>query len=1419
MSVQGDRRLGGFRILEPLKDGTGSQGSVFKAVCEREAVPGVSCGEIVALKTMVVRDEDGALYSKFARRTAELQSIDHPNVIRYKGCFAESGPFSSMHVAVMELLEGETLKERLKVNTGGLDADEAIRITDAALAGLEAAAAIGLVHRDIKPGNIFLCKDGSVKLIDFEIARKEGGSVSTASGKFAGTFDYMAPEFADPNFRGDFRSDVFSMGVVMHEALTGDVPYARAKEKGEHADFAFLSRWSQRQEGLCAIRIRSSVKRLLSRADGVLSKALAENPSERYATPSEFRVGIKTILFRELRSEIHAYRLLRIVGRGGFGEVFKARIRGTGEFVAIKHLLKASYGDRFRREARIMRQLDDPAFVRFVDYFETQHAGNVESFLVMSFLPGMPGMSLRDAIKRHRDGHLPVRDVLEAFALYARALGMMHGRGIYHRDIKPSNLYYPEGAPSKSAIMDLGIARDVNGTATVGQVPGTLDYMPPEVVVGGSRGDAGMDIYALGLCLYEALAGKMAYPRLPTGPTAFAAFFARAKSRVAPVFDSPVVASNPVLKSLLVDMTAIDPSMRLSDADVLHRRLVDLLSDTMNPRSAVPARQAVVAPSRRSAPVGSPPRSSVHEILPPRTVATSSVASAERIPERLPEPSGGRGFPVRLFWVMAVAAAIGAGAMLGWPALNGWIEEYRRKSAERRQHEIELERQKAEADAAAAEMARAESVRQVAISEADNVVSAFESQSVSALAAYNRSGEWQLRWRGNADVESVFAQQTNRFAKAYAQRQARDSGEALARKVADARRAAKTVVEECGLKDVSLEDCSVHARAWSETWRGELDSKTYREISVDIAEALRNRKNRDKQDADNRLLEAEQAERRLNDERVACEQAKSIVDRYSDEATAPELAKADFAGWQNKWARYQKEPFYVECQSNIAEAEKERSLLESGRAVAAECDRWLANIPNVNERNVKNWRDNLDRASLELKMALGGGRISEKAAEPIRRRIDECRGWAVGVIDNKTHRTVEFGGSVIGPVSVGTVVFTNGVPQGVAVTSEGCEPFRVREDAFDGRTTIVMPKDMVERRGGIKVRVPDPGPGVTCLLDGVLCAPGIVELRQGRHHMVYRNGQETYPGVPDFKEQSFSFDAYGNAVVDVPPPDGNWSRSPEFAAAKCNADLLERGRSLMESCLKLMDPEPLDTRRQRLESAHAILSDWKTSSALAVLGEGVERDLVAAYDAERRRVRGYVKNETSLSAMVRTDVSDAVIPPGSKEVVTFERAWPSDAHVSVPGYEFVLLPRLAEDFDGTTFVVSEQRLVPSPVKAYVPPVDEDVTCLVGGKVVERFVMLRPGTYECVYRKPDCVAQKMEFTVSLGESLMLPAPGKWVPSDSMSMLSEAMGRFTSGAVGEAKAIASRIGTIEDPARRRELEDLKKAIELREKLEQQ
>jgi len=1380
-----ERRLGVFRV-ESGEGRSGSQGSVYRAVCEGD-FPGVAVGETVALKAMPSKDAPDA-YSRFERRIAKLASLQGDHVVRYRGSFSVVGPFQSLNVAVMEWLEGCTLKDVLAREPGGIDADEALRIVDGILAGLADVHAAGLVHRDLKPGNVFLGRDGSVKLIDFELAHGASAESHSSTGGFAGTFDYMAPEFASQTFHGSQASDVFSVGVVLHEMLTGQLPYTRKAEKGEQADFAFLSRWSQRKEGLCAICIRSAARRVLSHADEVLLKALSEDPEARYADAAAFREALRQIRYREVRSASDAYRLLRLVGEGGFGCVYKARSRATGRFVAVKQLKRPEFGDRFRREARVMQRLDDPAFVRFVDYFETRDVAAVGAFIVMDFLPGMPGSSLRDAIRRAEGSPLPFHDVIEAFGRYARALSLLHRLRIYHRDIKPSNLYYPASEPVRAAIMDLGIARDVSGTATTGQVPGTLDYMPPEVVIGGSRGDAGMDIYALGLCLYEAISGRSGYPRLPTGPRAFSEFYERARSKCPPSFDSPVVQRRPLLLALLKDMTALDPRERLQNAELLRRRLASVVKEV--PLSAEEPTSTECTPSAPHPNGDSPTGATSHGVkttVPPKS-------SIRRLPTLKP-----------VAWVAAAIAALIL-AFAGKDVVARKVSEVQEWWGSRKTEEIWKVKE-----------AEEEQQRKDASEQADAVLRLFETNTVTATVADAEASKWMLAWRDKPAVANVIVLKTNEFARAYAARRKRDAAEAAAKRLRDATDAANKIVEACRGTNVTADVCKKRIASWREEWRGEIAVEDFSRIEDSMSSEYAARINRDACEKAERERKKQLQQRRRELAAKAAEAAVRVEAGYVDVKMPIDRADAAYVAWQGEWREVLDMQAVADADKKIAAARRRREGEEAGIKVVAECGRYLDNIMLVGPEHVGNWRGLVRQAEIALQQAESERRIGSGQADALRRRIESCGKWTVGVIDNKTDRTVEFGGQIIGAVSAATVVFTNGYPVGASLTSEGCEPIHVREERFASRVFTVMPRDLEERVCETKAIVPAISDGILCLVDGIKRTAGEISLRRGQHVVRYYRPEQTYPDVRDYEPKEYAFETRLSETVEVPQPSGEWSFSSDFKAVRRNAEIVARARELESKCHRLLQALPVETRRARLEEVHALLADWRTPSMLATIGVGTEKALRAEYDAERQRVRGHVRNETSLAVSVATDTGSVDVPSGEARLVTFERRWPADAHIAVAGYEFVMLPQVASEFDGATFVVSADRLVPLPVRVTVPALEAGVVCRVDGTDVEGATELRPGEHEVVYSKPDFVSQKIAFTLQVATPITLPAPKKMEPGGAFSGLAAAFDAFNSGAVDAAKQLTDSIGTIEDPKRRRELEDLRRAIELRKKLE--
>jgi serine/threonine protein kinase len=164
-----------------------------------------------------VRERE-AMRDRFLKEADALHSINHPNVVRV----IDAGEVDSAPFLVMEALRGETLGQRLE-RVGSLDQATAVRYARQAAAGLAAAHRAGIVHRDVKPDNLFLVDGDTIKLLDFGMAKVERDGTQSAE-LVMGTVQYMAPEQIVTE-RVDARTDVYGLGVVLFRMLTGHLPF------------------------------------------------------------------------------------------------------------------------------------------------------------------------------------------------------------------------------------------------------------------------------------------------------------------------------------------------------------------------------------------------------------------------------------------------------------------------------------------------------------------------------------------------------------------------------------------------------------------------------------------------------------------------------------------------------------------------------------------------------------------------------------------------------------------------------------------------------------------------------------------------------------------------------------------------------------------------------------------------------------------------------------------------------------------------------------------------------------------------------------------------------------------------------------------------------------------------------------------
>jgi predicted Ser/Thr protein kinase len=252
-----DRTLGPYQIVEEL--GRGGMAVVYKAW-----QPGLE--RYVALKVLPEYfQHDPDFLARFHREAKAAAQLSHPNIVHVY----DTGQANGAHYIAMEYVEGGSLRDRLA--RGAMSLEEAQGVLDGVAAALDHAHSRGLVHRDIKPGNILFTADGRAKVTDFGIAHAADGTQLTRTGMILGTPEYMAPEQAGGE-RVDYRVDLYALGVVLYQMLTGQAPYRGTTPHATLHAVIYESPTPPRQ-----VRPELSVA-----VESVILKSLAKQPAERF---------------------------------------------------------------------------------------------------------------------------------------------------------------------------------------------------------------------------------------------------------------------------------------------------------------------------------------------------------------------------------------------------------------------------------------------------------------------------------------------------------------------------------------------------------------------------------------------------------------------------------------------------------------------------------------------------------------------------------------------------------------------------------------------------------------------------------------------------------------------------------------------------------------------------------------------------------------------------------------------------------------------------------------------------------------------------------------------------------------------------------------------------------------------------------
>lgn len=284
--------VGNYKILQAL--GEGGVGMVYKGVdtmLDREVAVKVLRPELASQTSVVER---------FRSEAVTLAKLSHPNIATLFSLFRHGSDL----IMVMEFVRGESL-ETIVQRRGKLSAEEAIPFFCQALDGINHAHEVGIIHRDIKPSNMILTENGTLKVLDFGIARLLGSSRMTRVGNIIGTLEYMSPE----QVRGedtDARSDIYALGMMLYELLTGRLPFETENE------FALMKMQTE-QMPVAPRQLNGDIP---PEVEAAIMRAVAKNPAERFQNAGEF---LQTLLEIDLP--------LSSVNQFGLASLYQAKMR------------------------------------------------------------------------------------------------------------------------------------------------------------------------------------------------------------------------------------------------------------------------------------------------------------------------------------------------------------------------------------------------------------------------------------------------------------------------------------------------------------------------------------------------------------------------------------------------------------------------------------------------------------------------------------------------------------------------------------------------------------------------------------------------------------------------------------------------------------------------------------------------------------------------------------------------------------------------------------------------------------------------------------------------------------------------------------------------------------------------------------
>jgi len=274
--VKGQKINDRYQIVRNI--GEGGMANVYLAVdtiLDRKVAIKILRGDLA---------DDPKFVRRFQREALSASSLSHPNIVEMYDVGQDTSDEDEKYYIVMEYIEGKTLKQLIK-KRGALTISEVIDIMMQLASGLAHAHEAYIIHRDIKPQNIMILEDGGVKITDFGIAMALNGTQLTQTNSVMGSVHYLPPEQANGT-GSTIKSDIYSLGIMMYELLTGKLPY-----KGDNAVEIALKHMKEEISS-----VRKTNASIPQSVENIIIKSTAKNPKNRYEDAQEMVDDLKTCL-------------------------------------------------------------------------------------------------------------------------------------------------------------------------------------------------------------------------------------------------------------------------------------------------------------------------------------------------------------------------------------------------------------------------------------------------------------------------------------------------------------------------------------------------------------------------------------------------------------------------------------------------------------------------------------------------------------------------------------------------------------------------------------------------------------------------------------------------------------------------------------------------------------------------------------------------------------------------------------------------------------------------------------------------------------------------------------------------------------------------------------------------------------------